>query len=224
MGHIVLLGDSIFDNEAYVEDRPSVIDQLKRLLPDDWTATLLAQDGAVAAAVVRQLNALPSDATHLIVSAGGNNALQQNAGLLDEPAESFNDVLTVLGDILNNFQIEYHAMLQAAVATQRPVIACTIYDSIPVLDRAARAGLRLYNDVIIREAIRTRIPVIDLRTVCTESADYAPISPIEPSVFGGEKITRAIWHAVQNIDPAEKYCRVFSSDGVSHNHEDRVEL
>ena len=33
MGHVVLLGDSIFDNARYVPDRPPVIDQLRQALP-----------------------------------------------------------------------------------------------------------------------------------------------------------------------------------------------
>ncbi len=33
MGHVVLLGDSIFDNARYVADRPPVIEQVRRALP-----------------------------------------------------------------------------------------------------------------------------------------------------------------------------------------------
>src|SRR4051812_3797588 len=42
MGHVVLLGDSIFDNAAYVGGRPAVIDQVRAGLPDGWHATLNA--------------------------------------------------------------------------------------------------------------------------------------------------------------------------------------
>ena len=42
MGHVVLLGDSIFDNALYVPGGPAVIDQLRRELPAGWSATLLA--------------------------------------------------------------------------------------------------------------------------------------------------------------------------------------
>ena len=51
MGHIVLLGDSIFDNARYVPDRPPVIEQLRRSLPPGWRASLLAADGAALAAL-----------------------------------------------------------------------------------------------------------------------------------------------------------------------------
>ena len=47
MKHIVLLGDSIFDNAAYVNGGPDVIRQLKSISPKDYQATLLAVDGSV---------------------------------------------------------------------------------------------------------------------------------------------------------------------------------
>ena len=33
MSHVVLLGDSIFDNASYVPGRPAVIDQMRTSLP-----------------------------------------------------------------------------------------------------------------------------------------------------------------------------------------------
>src|SRR3954468_2790312 len=73
--HVVLLGDSIFDNKSYVGAGPAVIDQLRRELPSGWQATLLAVDGRTASEVAHQLRGLPRDASHLVVSAGGNDAL-----------------------------------------------------------------------------------------------------------------------------------------------------
>ena len=55
MSHVVLLGDSIFDNAAYVRGGPDVIRQLREVLPPGWTGTLRAVDGAVTASVPRQL-------------------------------------------------------------------------------------------------------------------------------------------------------------------------
>jgi hypothetical protein len=72
MGHVVLLGDSIFDNARYVPDRPPVVEQVRKCLPPGWRASLLAVDGHVTEDVLTQLTHLPSDATHLFVSAGGN--------------------------------------------------------------------------------------------------------------------------------------------------------
>lgn len=47
MPHIVLLGDSVFDNRAYVTPDPDVITQLRAKLDASWIATLLAVDGHV---------------------------------------------------------------------------------------------------------------------------------------------------------------------------------
>ena len=41
LGHVVLLGDSIFDNKVYVGDDPAVIDQLRTHIPAGWRASLL---------------------------------------------------------------------------------------------------------------------------------------------------------------------------------------
>ncbi|HTN04367.1 MAG TPA: hypothetical protein VL132_20925, partial [Planctomycetaceae bacterium] len=88
MDHIVLLGDSIFDNAAYVPAGEPVIEQLRARLPPESRASLLASDGAVVPSVLRQLEKLPNDATHLVVSAGGNDALEQSYILRSEGTDS----------------------------------------------------------------------------------------------------------------------------------------
>ena len=54
----------------------------------------------------------------------------------------------------------------------------------------AEAGLSFFNDVITEEALRRKLPIIDLREVC--SAPEAFANPIEPSEIGGDLITDAI--------------------------------
>jgi hypothetical protein len=202
VGHVILLGDSIFDNARYVPGGLAVIEHLRKCLPSGWRATLLAVDGSVASGVSRQLAALPADATHLVVSTGGNNALEQASTILHERAASYAEVLSHLADIRADFQREYRAMLDAVVARGKPVAVCTVYDSIPGLECEARAGLALFNEVILREAIRAGVPVIDLRLICDEASDYSPMSPIEPSATGGAKVARAVNRAVTGTGPA----------------------
>ena len=45
--HVVLLGDSIFDNGPYVPANETVSDHLSAILSASWRSTLLAKDGAV---------------------------------------------------------------------------------------------------------------------------------------------------------------------------------
>jgi hypothetical protein len=70
--HIVLLGDSIFDNGHYVDEgNPGVIDQLKaKVHAYQWQATLLAVDGNVLSDVGNQIKKIPHGATHLFMSIG----------------------------------------------------------------------------------------------------------------------------------------------------------
>src|SRR5258705_456034 len=110
MSHVVLLGDSIFDNASYVPDRPAVIDQLRQALPSGWTASLLAMDGNITRDVADQIKRLPADATHLVVSAGGNDALCESS-VLGEAACTVGDALTLMHEVRVRFRTAYRAML-----------------------------------------------------------------------------------------------------------------
>src|SRR4051794_6373162 len=87
MTHIALLGDSVIDNKAYVGAGRDVAGQLRKLSPKEWQITRLALDGAVSSGVLRQLENLPTAATHVVISAGGNDALAESH-VLDAAAQS----------------------------------------------------------------------------------------------------------------------------------------
>jgi hypothetical protein len=195
-GHVVLLGDSIFDNAAYVPGGPSVVEHLRRMLPPRWEATLLAVDGATIESVERQLQRLPETATNLVLSVGGNDALEHAGFLLTEPADSFAAALAGIARIRDEFSREYQAMLDEVRSVGLPLAVCTIYDSIPGLGEAELAGVSIFNDVITRCAFAAGATLLDLRLIANESTDYAAVSPIEPSASGGGKIARAIHTAL----------------------------
>src|SRR5439155_5325751 len=162
-------------------------------------ATLLAVDGSVTEDVAVQLRLLPKDASHLVVSAGGNDALGFS-GILVAPARHAGDVFSRLAEIYEQFRRDYRAMLDAVLAHGKPTAVCTVYDAIPKLDRNAVTGLMGFNDCILREAIRRGVPILDLRMVCTQAGDYSDVSVIEPSAAGGDKIARAIAGVVTRHD------------------------
>lgn len=200
MGHIVLLGDSVFDNAAYVGPRQEVLDKLRNHLEPGWQATLLALDGAVLADVRRQIGQLPSDATHLIISAGGNDALGQ-VGVFGEAVTSVGEALTMLAGIRRQFQERYREMLEAVLPLELPTTICTIYDvrfPDPDLREIANTALTMLNDVITREAALRGLPLLDLRVLFDEDSDFA--NPIEPSARGGEKIARSLVEVVAQHD------------------------
>jgi pimeloyl-ACP methyl ester carboxylesterase len=70
VAHVILLGDSIFDNATYAVGAPDVVRQVRQRLPQGSKATLAAVDGGKIGDVRRQLRRVPSDATHLVLSVG----------------------------------------------------------------------------------------------------------------------------------------------------------
>ena len=194
MSHVVLLGDSIFDNAAYVGGGPDVIAQLRAALYTGWKATLLAVDGAVIDDVPRQLARLPADTTHIVLSVGGNDALG-HLGLFDRRPRNGAEALGWFADAAAGFSTRYRTLLERMAKTKRAeqhVAICTIYSGNLGADtqRAATAGIAIFNDAITRAVREHGWPIIELRDLFTDPADYA--NPIEPSVRGGAKMARAI--------------------------------
>jgi hypothetical protein len=198
--HLVLLGDSILDNAAYVSGRPAVIDQVRNRLPPGWRASLIARDGSVIDDVHRQLERVPEDASHLVLSAGGNDVLHP-IGVLQEPVATVGEALRLLAGIVGRFEDEYQELMRAIERRGLRTTVCTIYNPCSPDERLqaeAVAALGLFNDGILRAARAFKLPAIDLRAVCTDIADFA--NEIEPSSTGGAKIAGAIVEVVLNHD------------------------
>ena len=193
MTHIALLGDSVIDNKAYVGGAPDVAEQLRALVPDDWKVSRLAVDGAVSSGVLGQLESLPNSATHLVISAGGNDALGESA-ILGGAARSVGEVLLKLADIQDRFRRNYTTLLNAAARRKLPTAVCSVYDPRfpdPARRRIGALALSVINDVITREAFARQFTLIDLRMMFDEDSDFA--NPIEPSAKGGMKLAEGIW-------------------------------
>jgi len=194
---IILLGDSIIDNGAYV--RPGEADvakQLQALLPQ-LAIIKRAVDGAVCADVLGSQTANLESTDRIILSAGGNDALQ-HIDLLDAATvTTAKQVLLRLAAIRADFRRTYASLLDRLVTIRAPVLVLTVYN--PCFDghgmdatyqQAAEGAISLYDDVIQLEAHRRSFKVLELRTLFTSPADYA--NPIEPSALGGAKLAQAI--------------------------------
>ena len=194
--HIVLLGDSIFDNAAYTKGGPDVISQVRQLLPVGCRATLLAADGAITEDVFPQLKRIPSDASNLVLSVGGNDVLK-NSGILYAPADCVAKAVEALAEASRRFEEKYRLAVAACRQVPVPLTLCTIYNGcFPDADfqRMATTVAAVFNDVILRVGFEFGLAMIDLRFVCSSIADYA--NPIEPSSLGGAKIARSIVNLV----------------------------
>jgi len=210
MTHIVLLGDSIFDNASYVPSGRDVVSHLEQLLDAESQATLLAVDGAVVDDVPSQVFRIPSDATHLMLSAGGNDALQ-NLGILYEEARTVSDALSKLAIIRASFADSYRKLIHSLVELQKPLTVCTIYQP-PMFEEVPQpvlaAALSVFNDTILGIAFEESLSVIETRLLLNEETDFESI--IEPSDSGGAKIARALAMAA-SIESSSQRTQVFGA-------------
>ena len=204
MNHLVLAGDSVFDNAAYVSG-PDVREQVETAMPEDWAVSLLAVDGAYILDVPAQLSQMPDDANILVVSAGGNDVLVQTE-VLGDGVSSVGQAVLHLDDVVGQFREDYCQLLTAVLDTNIRSFVCTIYrPNFPDgdLQRMASTALGLFNDVIVEEASVRLIPILDVRAIFTGGGDYA--NPIEPSIQGGQKLANAIVGLATEAGPNQGY-------------------
>lgn len=197
--HLILVGDSVFDNGNYVDQGQAVGDHLKRCLPKNVMLTSLAIDGHFSAHVHHQLDRLPATASHIALSAGGNDALAV-LHLLETPCASISDALKHLSQFQRKFEIDYLRLKRRLEDLGLPLLVCTIYDAVPDLPVHLKAGLSLFNDVITRSIHHDRNDCLDLRECLKEDIDFSEESPIEPSSIGGKKIAELISRWVCSYD------------------------
>jgi lysophospholipase L1-like esterase len=226
MAHVILCGDSIFDNRPYVQPgEPDVTTQVNALLPEGSKATRLAVDGDITQGIPRQLQSLPNDATHLFISVGGNDALG-GINVFSEPVANVGEALIYVNTMRNQFETQYKEMLQHALSQQLPLTVCSIYYPrfhsqnlervFPVgsgvdgetFQKMAMPALANFNDAIFRQAFQLKVPLIDLRVLCDEDEDFA--NPIEPSAIGGQKIAQAIVEMIDSSKGSANKTTVYS--------------
>jgi lysophospholipase L1-like esterase len=207
---LVLLGDSILDNGPYTRPEPDTTAHLGRLLSPAWSIRRLAQDGATMRTLPPQLEQLRVRPDCAVLSIGGNDAAQ-HVQLLEQRGMKGDELLDRLLEVADDFGRRYEAAARAVVERADRTLLCTIYEVQllpPRLARLARAPLAMLNDRILRTAARLGADALELRSVCTEPADF--VMQIEPSGQGAAKIARAI-AAVLRGEPWLGMGRVFSA-------------
>ncbi|MEI2692988.1 MAG: SGNH/GDSL hydrolase family protein [Anaerolineae bacterium] len=206
------MGNSIFDNAAYTDGGPDVVTQLNDLLPAGWATSLLAVNGSTTDDIAGQVGSLPSDASHLVLSVGGNDALQQ-AHLLFAPASSTEEAVGLAGR--PGRAVRSATTTRAVAACLRPALPLHRLHHLqrqlprprlpaPGHDRAGPLQRR-------HPAHRHRPPPAgdrSARAICTYPEDYA--NPIEPSSVGGEKIARAIAALATHGAPTDRATRILT--------------
>ena len=197
--YVALVGDSVFDNKAYVPAGHDVQNAVYRWrdYAESNMAYLAAVDGAVMKDVAAQLESPEvRKANEIYISIGGNDLLQSSFMYLSTEGQ-FHD----LADMRQWFRNEYRANVIDKLVDRRsgkniygkPVTLCTIY--IPAMNdtksqQEVEVLVTLVNDVIISEAHGAGLRVLELRKVMNTPEHFT--MQIEPSMHGSDAIANAI--------------------------------
>mmetsp|Transcript_107847 Transcript_107847/g.300692 ORF Transcript_107847/g.300692 Transcript_107847/m.300692 type:complete len:332 (-) Transcript_107847:162-1157(-) len=195
--HIVLLGDSTLDNGRYLNlafGELSVEKQLsKRCTERGWEMTALAQDGSMLEDVlVRQLPLIPDRATHIVLSASGNDllALLNQMVMAQFTARSMYEAI---GNGLIQVAERYRDLIQTLKGLGCHLACCTVYrpnfnhiffKSLAVL------SLGMHNSRIQQISTDLDCCVIDLANMFDHQEDFA--NPLELSTRGGSKVVENV--------------------------------
>ena len=182
ISNIVILGDSIYDNEPYVPEEKSVKTYLskKSLVPIEF----LARDNSTMTDTMIQFKHIPKNlnttSTILVVSMGGNNIL--NAYQNDDTTDlaRFNLIW-----VLYKEHIRY--MKEKSKYT---IILTNLYYVTDPLYRKYIPLTKEWNKRIQTFSKQEHLSVFDCSTVLTKSTDFT--NGIEPSITGGEKLANSL--------------------------------
>jgi len=208
--HVVLLGDSVLDNKSYIQaGETDVSTQLASLLGDAHQVTVCAVDGSMTVDIGDQLGNIPDDVTHLIVSMGGNNLVDQLA-YADAPANTTTESMIILGALSEQFRKNYRESLQDILKLGLPTIVCNMHNP-PFNDdtvlTVAVTALQTFNDCIFQEVVQAGFPLIEMRSVCADKSDFADV--IALSATGGQKLTGVIKQVLDTYDFSIKRTQVY---------------
>ena len=203
--YVALVGDSVFDNKAYVPAGHDVQNAVyrRRDYAESNMAYLAAVDGAVMKDVAAQLESPEvMKANKIYISIGGNDLLRYSMAL-----ENLEPSVYDLYELREQFRAEYRAnvidllvdrnsgkrIYGNTLGSNSNVALCTIYYprlSDPSSQQVAEIAVSVVNDVIISEAHRAGLQVLELRNVMKRPEHFT--MEIEPSLHGSEAISHAI--------------------------------
>ena len=204
MSYITLLGDSIIDNKTYVQKGElSVLEHLENI--SEYEYTQLAFDGDTTLNVLNGQLLSPSIATssHLVLSIGGNDLLQNLSFLYEGPVDKINDAVAgVQQYIFKPLEQRFETIIQRLSSHRANLLLCTVYEGDlgrtdefrDVLD-SSKIMVSSFNDTVYKTASKYNADVLELRHIFTSPEDYA--NPIEPSHVGGERLAQAIMDWIQ---------------------------
>ena len=179
--HIVLLGDSIFQNNNYVPKSKSVEYLLKEKL--SIPSLVLAQDNAIIYDIPKQYNSMPlnlnAKTTNLYISIGGNDLLNLYEHNNTNNSKLFNMV----------WEIYKKTILMLIDSTQCNIILTDIYFITDPNYSRYLPIIKKWNANLYRFASKNNFKVFKISEILTQPQDFT--NSIEPSSVGGKKMVNS---------------------------------
>ena len=178
---IVLLGDSIFQNNNYVPPDHSIEDLLNEYIPIQ--SIVLAEDNATIYNILQQYNEMPNSlnnsSTYLYISIGGNDLLNfyENNDIND--MKSF----TIIWNLYTS------TILQLSKNTLCTIILTDIYFITDPNYSRYLPIIKKWNANLYRFASKNNFKVFKISEILTQPQDFT--NSIEPSSVGGKKIVNS---------------------------------
>ncbi len=205
MNRVVLFGDSIIDNKSYVSHGEfSVLEHLENI--SNYEYIQVAYDGHTTFDVQnKQLHLSTIEKpSHIVLSVGGNDLLQNLSYLSKGPISNVNEAVTgIQQHIFEPLEQRFETIIEELSSQRANLLICTVYEGDlgrtdefkDVLD-SSKIMVSSFNDIVYKTAQKYNVDVLELRDIFVSSEDYA--NPIEPSHIGGEKLAKAIKGWVEN--------------------------
>tara|TARA_B100000575_G_C23131272_1_gene656241 strand:- start:247 stop:867 length:621 start_codon:yes stop_codon:yes gene_type:complete len=205
MNRVVLFGDSIIDNKTYVSHGEfSVLEHLENI--SNYEYIQVAYDGHTTFDVQnKQLHLSTIEKpSHIVLSVGGNDLLQNLSYLSNGPISNVNEAITgIQQHIFEPLEQRFETIIEELSSQRANLLICTVYEGDlgrtdefkDVLD-SSKIMVSSLNDIVYKTAKKYKADVLELREIFISSDDYA--NPIEPSHIGGEKLAKSIVEWIKN--------------------------
>ena len=175
---IILIGDSVFNNNSYVEKGKAVNEILQKNSDENITIICLARNDSTINNVYQQLENVNIDLNDKLItvflSVGGNDIMNLQQQNLDDTFEKYKTLIGAITTKLPNVKLVLLNIYYPANTSK--------YDSL--IDKWNT------NIDLEYESNNKNIYILNLANLLKEPSDF--VFDIEPSIIGGEKIANKI--------------------------------
>ena len=175
---IILLGDSVFNNNSYVEKGKAVNELLQKTADETTTIVCLARNDSTINNVYQQLENVTIDLndklTTVFLSVGGNDIINLKQKNVEDTFEKYKTLIKAITTKLPNVKLVLLNIYYPATTSN--------YDSL--IDKWNT------NLDLEYESNNKNIYILNLANLLKDPSDF--VFDIEPSITGGEKIVNKI--------------------------------